>query len=66
MLPEWVDSNDCRVKAETMWRIVRRWHPLGEDKVVDEAMAEIRRSLDELNDDLKNSEPEAYDMEEEV
>jgi len=49
-----------------MWRIVRRWHPLGEDKVVDEAMAEIRRSLDELNDDLKNSEPEAYDMEEEV
>ncbi|KAF2133565.1 hypothetical protein P153DRAFT_363735 [Dothidotthia symphoricarpi CBS 119687] len=52
-LGEWGEANDCRLEAEAMWRIVRRWHPLGEDVEVDRLMAIIRESLDDLDRALR-------------
>ncbi|KAJ8113067.1 hypothetical protein OPT61_g4723 [Boeremia exigua] len=57
---DWHEAKDCRVDAESLWKIGRRWHPEGEDETVDIYMAEIRESLDELNDALKEEQPSAF------
>ena len=45
-----------------MWQLVRRWHPADEDATNDEAITEIRESLDEVAGMLKNEEPEDFDV----
>jgi tetratricopeptide (TPR) repeat protein len=64
-LGDWDEAHDSYVEAETMWRIVRRWHRAGEDAKVDAAMEELRVSLEELKETLAKDKP-AYDDDEEV
>jgi hypothetical protein len=45
-LGDWHEANDCCIDAEALWRIARRWHPEGEDEVVDKNMKEMRDTLD--------------------
>lgn len=63
---EWTEANGYRSQAETLWRIVRRWHPEGEDAKVDAAMQELRTALDALKNELEVEQPEDYDPEEDV
>jgi hypothetical protein len=62
-LGDWEEANDCHVEAETMWRVVRRWHPEGEDLELDAYMKDLRESLDEVGAVLEQTEPEDYDFE---
>jgi hypothetical protein len=61
-LGDWEEANDCHVEAETSWRVVRRWHPEGEDLELDKHMEHLRKSLDEVRDVLGETEPEDYDF----
>ena len=58
---DWDDVNECFVQAEALWRIVRRWHPEGDDERVDSAMKEIRESLKDLDASLRDEDPFEYD-----
>lgn len=60
---EWTEAESYRSRAETLWRIVRRWHQEGEDAKIDAALQELRTSLDFLQQDLENDRPEEYDFE---
>lgn len=59
---DWSGANDYRIDAEALWRIVRRWHPEGEDETVDAFITEIRKSLNELDTTLKEEELEEFDL----
>ncbi|KAK5129009.1 hypothetical protein LTR85_000342 [Meristemomyces frigidus] len=62
-LGDWKEANDCCVEANTLWRIVRRWHPVGHDAKIDEAMEEESESVAELREALDGDEdkPPEYD-----
>jgi hypothetical protein len=55
----------CFLQAESMWRIVRRWHPIGEDAAADEALEELRVALAELKEELEK-EDQMEDAEEAI
>ena len=65
-LDNWLDASNCHVEAETLWRVVRRWHPEGEDAVLDKHMDDLREHLDEVGADLERTEPEDYYFEDDV
>ncbi|SMR42730.1 unnamed protein product [Zymoseptoria tritici ST99CH_1E4] len=54
---EWDEANACFLRAEAMWRLVRRWHRVGHDAQADEAIEELRISLDELKEALDVDRP---------
>ncbi|KAK5734454.1 hypothetical protein LTR17_008955 [Elasticomyces elasticus] len=60
VLGDWNEAEDCRVRAEAIWRVVRRWHPEGADEEVDTAMQELRVSLDDLHEVLREEAPQEY------
>jgi hypothetical protein len=60
---DWYEANGYRIEAEGLWRIVRRWHPEGEDEELDGYMAEIRGVLDEADRVLQEEEPYNSDSE---
>jgi hypothetical protein len=35
VLDDWYQANECRQDADALWRIVRRWHPEGENEAID-------------------------------
>jgi hypothetical protein len=45
-----------------MWMLRRRWYPEGQDKDVDAFLADLRISLDELNEVLGEEIPEYFDL----
>jgi hypothetical protein len=51
-LGDWPEAQKCYVLAESLWRITRRWHPEGEDEVIDESLEELREGLVELREAL--------------
>ncbi|KAH6639222.1 hypothetical protein C7974DRAFT_278302, partial [Boeremia exigua] len=52
VVEDWFEAHDCFVAAESLWTMTRRWIHEGDDQFVDDAMADIRMSLDELNQAL--------------
>jgi hypothetical protein len=59
---DWDEANRYHIAAEGMWRIVRRYHPVGDDEGVEKAIAELRELLDELDAALRDDEPSEYDF----
>jgi hypothetical protein len=61
VLDDWYQANECRQDADALWRIVRRWHPEGENEAIDIYiyiyMAEIRDLLDVCGETLAQEEP---------
>lgn len=57
VLGDWNDANDCFVKAESLWQIVRRWHTVGEDAKVDRSLEDIQVALVELKEILEADKP---------
>jgi hypothetical protein len=57
---DWDEAYDCLVAAESLWKIVRRWHPEGKNATLDTGMAEIRESIEELNQALKEEQPSHF------
>lgn len=51
-LGDWTEAWECYVEADTLWRIVRRWNPVGEDEKVDAAMSEMKHALEALKSAL--------------
>lgn len=60
MVETWTEADYLRMQAETLYQLVRRWHPVGEDSVLDEGMEELRKLLNDLNEALKDEQPEGY------
>jgi hypothetical protein len=54
------EANELYVAAEALWHIVRRWHPEGDPKV-DSALKEIWESLEDLDESLREQNPDEYD-----
>lgn len=48
-LGTWEEAESCRVRAEKIWRKVRRMHPTGQLREVDQAIDELRADLDMLD-----------------
>ncbi|KAK3074927.1 hypothetical protein LTR53_002238 [Teratosphaeriaceae sp. CCFEE 6253] len=65
-LGDWEEAEECRVRAEAIWRIVRRWQPEGQDVEVDAAMKELREALEDLHVAIKDEQPKGYDPETDV
>ncbi|KAI4685481.1 uncharacterized protein J4E84_006209 [Alternaria hordeiaustralica] len=65
-LGNWLDASNCHAEAETLWRVVRRWNPEGEDAVLDRHMNDMREHLDEVGAALERTEPEDYYLEDDV
>lgn len=63
VLGDWEEANECLVKAESMWRIVRRWNVVGKDAEVDASLDELRGYLDELKAALDAEKATDYDVE---
>jgi hypothetical protein len=55
------EAYDLAVKAETMWRMVRRRYLEGGNTNFDEYMQNLRESLDEIRADLDETEEEYYE-----
>ncbi|KAJ4320870.1 hypothetical protein N0V94_003168 [Neodidymelliopsis sp. IMI 364377] len=60
---DWHEAHDYLLEAEALWKLVRRWHPAGRDKDVDEFMAEICGSLDKLCEALKEEQSTVFELE---
>ena len=56
---DWSEPNACREEVDFLWRITRRWHPMGENSDIDTALDELRGELDELTRALADEAPEA-------
>jgi hypothetical protein len=57
----WQEAYDLHVEAETIWRVVRRRHPEGDDTDIDGYMQDLRESLDEIGAVLDQTEDEHYE-----
>ncbi|SMR61855.1 unnamed protein product [Zymoseptoria tritici ST99CH_1E4] len=57
ILGGWEEAKDCFVKAQALWRIIRRWQPVGQDAEADEALDELRVCLDQLEGALAEDGP---------
>ncbi|CAI6336464.1 unnamed protein product [Periconia digitata] len=60
---DWKEANAYRLEIETICRQVRAWHPIGEAANIDEYLAEIRGTLDELLSVINEEEREEHDYE---
>jgi hypothetical protein len=58
---DWYDANGYRIDAEAIWQITRRWHPEGQDDILDTYMSDVRALLDECDKVLREEEPVTYD-----
>jgi hypothetical protein len=47
-LGDWRQAYDCYVKAETLWRITKRWHKNDENPVVRQGLDDLGEGLNEL------------------
>ena len=64
-LGDWEEAEDCRVRADSLWRDTRRWQPAGFDVGFDKAMADLREGLDKLASVIREEQSKDYDAEEE-
>lgn len=66
-LGDWGEANTCCIEADFLWRVVRRWHPVG-DATIDAAMAELKESIVLLRGvlDEEKERPTDYDAEDVV
>ncbi|PPJ60805.1 hypothetical protein CBER1_02329 [Cercospora berteroae] len=60
-LGDLAEASECYVEAHTLWRIVRRWNPAGEDEKMDTAMAELKQELDDLKEALEEEQRKKRD-----
>jgi hypothetical protein len=63
---DWEEASDCHVAVESLWRVVRRWHPEGEDAELDAFMKDLRDSIDGVGDVLEQTDPVDYEFEDAV
>lgn len=62
MLGDWEEANECFIQAQSVWQIVRRWHPFGGDEAVDASLEELRVALERLNEALATDKPTGSDL----
>ncbi|WPB02326.1 uncharacterized protein RHO25_006960 [Cercospora beticola] len=55
------EANECFIEAQSVWQIVWRYHPVGEDEAVDASLEELRASLDKLKEALAADKPTVPD-----
>jgi hypothetical protein len=58
ILGNWEEANQCRIDAWALYRLVRRWHPVGNSLVADEALDQILVQLREADSALEEDAPE--------
>jgi hypothetical protein len=55
-LGDWEEVHSCYVKAECLWRITRRSHTKGTDKIIDDSLDELQEGLVNLKEALDGNE----------
>jgi hypothetical protein len=58
ILGDWEEADQCRIDAWALYRLVRRWHTVGNDLIPDEALDEILVQLREVDSALEEDAPE--------
>lgn len=58
ILGDWEEANKCRVDAWALSNLVRRWHPVGNKLIVDEALDEMLVRFREVDSALEEDAPE--------
>lgn len=59
----WDDIEECRLEAENLWAMARRWSPEGRDFKNDQAFDELRTALDVVKTDQQQEAAEDYALE---
>jgi hypothetical protein len=65
ILGDWEEADQCRIDAWALYRLVRRWHTIGNDFITDEALDEILVRLREVDSALEEDAPEEWTLVEE-
>jgi hypothetical protein len=60
ILGDWEEADQCRIDAWALYRLVRRWHTVGNDLIADEALDEILVQLREVDSALEEDAPEEW------
>lgn len=55
---EWHDAQICIAQAEALWGASRHYHAVGQNEDVDDALTELRKSLDSLKEALGRGDTE--------
>ncbi len=66
VVEDWYVAERCYRRAEFLWQTLRRWHPVDSNAMVEEALAEIRLSLDDLKTVLDDERVDVIAHEEEI
>lgn len=61
----WHDAQQCLNEADMLWHQMRRFQPKGEDAAADASLEELRDSLDGLQQEQIDTQPEPEEPEEE-
>jgi hypothetical protein len=62
ILGDWEEANQCRIDAWALYRLVRRWHTIGNDLIADEALDEILVQLGEVDSALEEDAPKEWTL----
>jgi hypothetical protein len=62
ILGDWEEANQCRIDAWALYRLVRRWHTVGNDLIADEALDQILVHLGEVDSALEEDAPEEWTL----
>jgi hypothetical protein len=62
ILGDWEEANQCRIDAWALYRLVRRWHPVGNSLITNEALDQILVQLREVDSALEEDAPEEWTL----
>jgi hypothetical protein len=62
ILGDWEEADQCRTDAWALYRLVRRWHPVGNSLIADEALDQILVQLREADIALEEDAPEEWTL----
>jgi hypothetical protein len=62
ILGDWEEADQCRIDAWALYRLVRRWHTVGNDLIADEALDQILVQLREADSALEKDAPEEWTL----
>jgi hypothetical protein len=62
ILGDWEEANQCRIDAWALYRLVRRWHTIGNGLITDEALDEILVQLGEVDSALEEDAPKEWTL----
>jgi hypothetical protein len=60
ILGDWEEADQCRIDAWALYRLVRRWHTVGNDLIADKALDQILVHLREVDSALEEDVPEEW------